>query len=116
MNIYEVLFLIQFFVIIVLILIKTNNLLHLGETYDLKMAILLFVGFILAWGVSFVVSMLSYQTIIYSVLFKLETWLLLLNLGFLLAELIMYFVSHTAKPIDSYKSSKSRDRYRSDFE
>lgn len=85
-TLYEMFFLLQFLVVFGIILCKTYNIMKQGEFYDISMAWILFMLFFIAWGVGFVITLLGYTETLYSQLFKFESFFVLLNIGFMIAE------------------------------
>ena len=104
-TLYDMFFLLQFIVIIVIILVKLYNVMSLGETYDIRISILLFIGYFIAYGVAFVVFLLDPEELLYLQLFRLESWLIVLNVVFLMAELFFNFKRQGLTPIKANMSN-----------
>ena len=105
MNFYEIMFILQFFGIIAIIGYRLWFVMSLGQTYDIRMTWLLFAGFFLPYIVGFIIFMTNPEILIYRMLFLLETWLVPLNVLFLLIELIFHLgVNGKQKSIKPYRS------------
>lgn len=89
LSVEEVLFLLQFLAVIGILGVKLFNVFRKGEFVSLQLSILLFAGFFVAWLVGFVVMLLysGVGSLLYSVLMRLETWLIGLNVLFFVFEL-----------------------------
>lgn len=61
-----------------------------GSFFDLKIGFILFMLLLIAWGVGFVVFLLDPEEFLYLMLFRFETWFLLLNVCVFLAEIILH--------------------------
>lgn len=107
MTIQDLLFILYLIGILGIFLYKLYNIVSLGKIYDLKVAIILFIGYFLAWLIGFVVFMLDPERLIYMFMFKIGTWLILLNVLFFIVELVFYLVSITEKAIMPYKPDNS---------
>lgn len=99
MDIGEVLFLIQFLVFIAITLYKLYNILSNFETYDIKTGFMLFVLTWLCFGVGMVINITAVGyaidsagtiNLVFSQLFTLESWLVILNTLFMLIELFLF--------------------------
>jgi len=105
MNLYEWLFIVQLLALIVISILKLYNLMNSGEWYDFKISILLFIGFFLFWAIGFVVLNLDHNSgLIYAVIFRIENFLLLLNVLFFITEIIFLVRDSLKKSIKAYKS------------
>lgn len=111
-TLIEVIFAIQFLVVISITFLKLYNVMSAGKFYDLKMSFLLFIGLVIFWGVGMVTVSIDATTItefdelLPSSLFQIESWLLSINLIFLFVELFLAY--GVRKPIDSYNALKER--------
>lgn len=91
MEMLEFVFLLQFLVCIGVVLWKVYNTMSPKEQkYDIRMAFLLFFIYFLSYGVGFVVFMLDLTNNFYRLMFQLETWIILLNVLFIMVELFQY--------------------------
>jgi len=89
MNIYEVFFLMQFLIAVGLLLLKFYNLMRPADNYTIEKAIITFIGYFLAYGVGFVVLLANAgEEVLYSLLFRLETWFIGLIVLFFIIEVI----------------------------
>lgn len=91
MNLNEVLFLISFLGVLFLSGIKLYNMFSLGKFYSIGMAFVYFSLYIISWVVLLIVTLLDPTTLIYSVLLKLSTWLLVMQIVFLAAEIFLFW-------------------------
>lgn len=96
MELYEVMFIIQFLAAIGIIMAHIFNAMHKGDKWDMKVTWLLAIGFFIAWLVALVTFMLDPEETLYLILFRLETGLFLLNI----ALLIIHLFYSMAKAVD----------------
>jgi len=104
------LFLVQFLIIIGIILIKVYNMMSVGQFYDIKLGFILFIGFFLAWLVGMIITLVYPQELLFLQLWKLENYLIVLNVVFLMFEIIIAIKDNTTKPIESYKSIENSQK------
>lgn len=95
-NIYDAFFILQFLICIIIILVKLYNIMSVGEFYDIKIIWLTFIGYFLAYAIGFVAFLANPEILIFLMLFKLETWFLLLVVCLFFGELLIH-LSKTAK-------------------
>lgn len=115
MNIYEVIFLLSFILIIAITLVKLYYLMGLKilksketQFYDIKIALLSFVIFLISYLMVFI-AVLNYPTIaIYSVVLALCSFLLILNGLFMLVEALLFMAGRTNSFMDFYKSNETK--------
>jgi len=81
-------FVLQFLVVLTIFMVKFYNILRVGELYDIKIAFLLIVGFLLAYGSGFMVMLVNNTELLFRVLFGIETSLVVLTLLFFSLEVI----------------------------
>lgn len=103
MNIYDFLFIVQLLVLIGIFLYKLYNILNIGKIYDYKYGVILFVSFLIAWFVGFAIFMFQPERLIYSILFRFGSFLLAINMLFMIIEIGIQIVDVSPKYIDSYK-------------
>lgn len=108
MNIYDILFLMCFFVCTGIILFKFYNTLNLGKIYNLNITWILFSGFLLSWLICFTVFLLQPERLIYSHMFNILSLLNYLNFLFLAAEIFLYFRVFTDNGVKSYHSINNK--------
>lgn len=109
MNVYEVLFLLQFLMVIGVLVLKTVNVCSLGTFLSLKYVFLSFVGYFLGWFIALVVMLANPETIVYIVFFKLESGLILLVVAFFVAELFLSMKNTVLrKPVVAYSARDQR--------
>lgn len=106
MNIIHAFFMISFFTCIAILLAKVYNLLSVGEWYDLRTAFLLFIGYLLAWLVGLICVFMDLDTQILITLFKLQTWLVLINVAALIVELFLLAKVISNTQVQPYKSNQ----------
>lgn len=90
MNIYDILFIIGFFVLLGTTGLKLFNLFRKTDLYDLSWSIMLFIISTLGFGICFIVGILDYSEILFSVLGILVSGVFLLNVIFFFVELMFY--------------------------
>ena len=81
-NVYEIFFILQFLVVIGITLAKIYNVMMLGKLYSHKMAWILWISFVLAFGVGFFVYITDAalnQTLLYTPIILLESVFFLLR-------------------------------------
>lgn len=103
-NIYNVFFLLQFVCVLGIFLYKLYNVISFnkgkdGLVYDMRISIILFISFWFCWLVGLVVLLLDPSELLYSTLFRLETWLILPNVLFLFIEIFYYLRDESKQPI-----------------
>ena len=91
MNIYAIMFLIHFLAVISITGLKTYNITKKGEFYDMTWSWLLFGGFFIAWFIGLITILTNPEMIFYVTFFKFSTALMLLNVVFLVIELLLYW-------------------------
>lgn len=101
-SLYDVLFLMQFIIVILILLFKLYNVMNLGSIYGIAGIILTTVGYLIAYIIGLVVLMLSPENILYGTLLNLETWAILLILGFVVMEILTLF-----KTVTQYQNNYS---------
>lgn len=114
MDIYGTFFLIQFTAAIFILGLKLFNLLSDNKTYgyteerkpNLRWSILLFIAYLAMFGVGLVIAIIKHTVTLYISLIQLEGWLMLLNVAFLMYEIIHYLNDSIAGPIEAYNPSK----------
>lgn len=92
-NFIEILFLIHIFVIGGITLIKTINIFHKGEFYENSISWVLFFAVIIAWflgliGVLYDVTDTN-LTLMFAMIFRFTSMLFLLNVVFLIIEIML---------------------------
>lgn len=97
MELYEIIYLISFLAALGITLIKLSNILSGWQNYDIKDGLILFIGYIMAWGVMFITSMFYISVNLMSMLFKLSNGFFALNSLFLITEIIYLLTTATQK-------------------
>jgi len=107
MNIYEIMFLLQFLVIMGLLLAKLYNVMSKGEKFDLKISFIMFIAYFLFYLVGLIVFLANPEEIIYISLFTLESWLIILNVLFFIIELFLNSANIAITPVKSYNAKEA---------
>jgi len=89
MSIYDFLYIVAFLLMMAIFLTKIYNMFMVGKWYDLKIAFILYIVYVLALGVTFFITLINPTRLIYLVLFRLGSWLLAFNTLFLVIELVL---------------------------
>jgi len=105
-NVYDAFFILQFLVFIVIILLKLYNIMSLGKIYEIKMVFLTFIVSLIAYAIGFISLMANPETLIYLMLFQLETWLLILSIVLLFGELFFFLAATTKLPMTAQFSKE----------
>lgn len=106
MELYNAVFVLQFLAVIGIFLVKLYNILTNGELYDARAVWLLFIGWCLAYCMGLVVFLLNPTEKLFLVFFQLETWLLVFNIVFLLAELFLIMKSKATVIVQPHNSRR----------
>jgi hypothetical protein len=83
--------------------LKLYNLMSGGKTYDLRMSFLLFAVCVMAFGFGIVIALLEPEELLYTVIFKIETWMLTLNVMTLIIEILMNISNKVGDTVTTYK-------------
>lgn len=104
MNLYEVFFMLQFLIVIGIILLKLLNIMRVGSFYTFEMAVISFIGVIMAWGIGFVILLANAGAdVIYSAIFHLESWLFPIVAIEFFIEIIFLMNTLVTGPKKAYK-------------
>lgn len=109
MNVTEVFFLLSFLAMIGILFAKLYNVFSAGLWYDARAAILSFIGYFIAYGVAFVCLLTSFETAIYGSLFRLVSWLILLNVVLFVAEVFFLWRDAATGPKLRYNALAARE-------
>jgi len=105
MNVYDVVFVLQFLILIGITLTKFFNVLSYDPNrkdengqpqlawYDLRMSWILFVSFFIVWFMGLMVWMVDPEELLWHALFKFENLFVIVNVLFLFIELLYYYNS-----------------------
>lgn len=104
MSIFDILFLIQFIALLLLIGYKAYNVVHVGKE-SIQRVILSFASFFIVLLVGFVVLLIDPGTL-FSVLFRLEAWLIVPFVALFIFELFFIIRDRAMQPIQKYDSLK----------
>lgn len=117
-SITNAFFLVQFLAVIGITLAKLYNIMSYGKFYmeepteetkpHLRISFLLLICFFISYFIGFIVFMLDPTTLIYSILFRLEILLVILNVLFFLIEIFIYVQKVSLGPKGSFKSESGR--------
>lgn len=105
MNLYETLYLLQFIILIILLLVKLFNIMSMGKLYSWKGSVLTYIGALICWLVGMSIFLLHPEILIYLVMQRLLTAFLPLHTLFFIIELLLMF-KDLGKPILAYKPSR----------
>lgn len=89
-NIYEIMFTLQFIVALGITLLRIYNIFTRGEYMDLKGSIITFILFLFCYYTGLTVFLHQAETLIYLSLFRFEGSFLVVNLLLLFGELFYY--------------------------
>lgn len=103
MNTYSFLFIVGFLVCFGIFLAKTYNLFNAGKFYNMALGFILFLVFPVAWLLMFIALANYPENLIFSVLYRLSSWLLLIVAVFTAIELILMFSAGSQKKIKAYR-------------
>jgi hypothetical protein len=96
MNFAELIFMTQFLIVIGILLFKTWNVFNLGKTYSVSVAWLLFASFFLFYGIGFFTMLTNFNNATFRVLFNLESWLVLLNVLYIIIEKFLFYATQVS--------------------
>lgn len=106
MNIFSLFYLIGFLIILSITFAKLWNVINGGRYYKINMGFMLFVGFMIAWLIVFI-SFANYpENIMYHILYRLSTGLMILNVVFLIIELILTIRDNATPTVKAYKPER----------
>lgn len=110
-ELYNMLFVMQFIIVIGIILFELYNLMRVSRAYSLMTDFMLFIGFFLAFVVGLLITMLNTTEYLFHLLFRLEVLFLLLNVLFFISSLMLkmsYLVKDGKKNRQAYNSFRER--------
>jgi hypothetical protein len=107
MNIYNILFILHLLAVLLITGLKIYNVMRKAEWYGKPFIFILFGGYLVSWLIGFAV--LSTQAtastnLLYSILFRISTFLLIINVVLFIAELLLTFGTVSNEKIEPYKS------------
>lgn len=112
MTIDEWLFIMAFLGCIGVLIANIYNVVYLGQKWDIRISVILFLGYMMSWAVGLVVFLFNAETLIYSMLFSFTSWLMVLNMALLLANIFFHIrdtTEETVKAFDSMKFYKANE-------
>lgn len=104
MNIYEIMFLIQFIVFIGVFLVKIWNVMRIGDFYSFELVWILLIGAGFTFAIGWIVVMGQPEVLIYQVLFRLQSWIWAPMFMLVIAELMFFLKGRANKTIEAYSS------------
>ena len=108
MDIFDFMFIIQFVVLISIIMIKFYNVMSSGLWYDIKIAFVTWALFLIFWGVGGIILMINPTELIFLQLYRLGSWMILLNFVFLAIEIFFHIRDRTLVTMAAYSSKKMK--------
>jgi hypothetical protein len=102
-------FLLQFLLVFIIIIAKLLNLMSAGKLYEFKYSILGFAMYFFFWGIGLIITIIEYDSVIYSAIQQLETYFILLNVVFFLGEL--FFLMSDTDTKQARPARNSRKEY-----
>lgn len=106
-SFYEVIFILQLLAVLVITGFKVVNLTTLGAVYDKRFGFLLFAGFVVAWFLGLVVVLFQPTQLVYSVIFRFENLFMLLQVLFLIGEVLLDVYMRSVETYrDNFKSRR----------
>lgn len=108
MNIYEVMFMLQLLGVLFIVGSKVYNVMRLGDVINIVWSFLSFIAYFICWGIAAVVFMANPETLFYLMMFKFETWFMLLVVILFLAELFFLWKIIGLKPVEPYNAQEAR--------
>jgi hypothetical protein len=103
----ELLFIFHILAVFIITLIKLFNIFHKGTIYNMVYSWLLFFSVILTWFLGLIMVMFDYSTAIYGVMFKMTTLLFVLNILFLIIEILINMTGLFTENVKPYMSKSS---------
>lgn len=89
MVLYETIFFVQFVIYFGVLFAQLYNIMGAGSVFDFRMSILLFVGALIFYGAGLVTVMIYPEVTLMVALFKLESWLWVLQALFLVIDMFL---------------------------
>lgn len=103
MNINEILFLMQFLIVMGITAAKIYNLFKIGTLYSLRMSFILMATFFTFYFIGLVITLTDYSYSSYSILFLLESYVIPAQILFLIAELFLTQANEIKKIYTPYQ-------------
>lgn len=104
MHIYDFLFIIQLFVVIGIVMYKIFNIMHVGKLYDIKIVWIGLIIYLFAYLIGLVVFLMEPERLIYSVLFRIDSFLLVLTVMLTIIEFLLHVGAIGEQGIKPYES------------
>jgi hypothetical protein len=105
MDLYGLFFIIQFLAAIAIIGAMMFNVMSMGKIFDIRYTWLLFSLYFIVWLIGFVIFAGEPEETLYQMLFKLESWLIVMNTLFLIIQQF-YYIKEVAQANMSRRNSK----------
>ncbi len=113
-NINDMLFIIQFLILIGIFLYQMFNLMHKDQLYDIRLSFILIISITIAWGLGLFVVLLETSKATYAVVFQLESMFFILSWLFFFFDIIFSLKSATEteiiKPFKSLEAKKTLNK------
>lgn len=87
-SIYNIIFVLCILCQISILFVQFWNILNAGYKYDIKVSFMLFVGVVLAFGLLMLTTLHNVDTMYYSRIVLLMSWIFTINVMFFLAEIV----------------------------
>lgn len=109
MEFLEVMFMLQFIVVMLLFLFKLFNVFTGSRFTNINVSVITLIGFIIAWGTGLIVVLHDIgANLAFNSLFKLEAWLFALYFIFFLVELFFFYGQTITGQISRYTPERRR--------
>lgn len=104
MNVYDAMFMLQFFAFVGIFLFWLYNVMRLGEFFDISWGFVLLSLCAILWLVGFV-ALASYpEKLLFSTLHTLQGWLLPVNVLFLIIQIFLHIRDGVQDTVKAYRS------------
>lgn len=107
MDVYEVLFIAQLFLVLGITGAQLVNVLSMGQLFNAKLGTVLFGGFWVFWLLGLMVMLTRTDELIFSVVLRFENLLILMNFILWIAE-IFFAWGQPAGSMQAYRSGDTR--------
>lgn len=107
-NINDMIYIMQFLVLIGIFLYQMFNLMHKGKLYDIRIGFILIISLTIAWGMGLVVVLLETSKATYAVLFQLESTFFVLAWLFFFFEVIFKGIESINKPVKPFNALEAQ--------
>lgn len=109
-NLYDAMFIIALIMCAGITIAKIYNLMGVGTFYHIKIGFLLFAGYGLGYGLSFITTLLdSGDELMYSLVFSVLSLLLIVNVVLMFIEVIFYLRETSLGPTKAHNAQGVRN-------